>query len=130
MNVADNGVLYLMAYKLDGNKEYRDYAQRQRDYIFGVNGTGYCYVTGYGSLSPEHPHHRPSEVLEKTLPGMLVGGPNNGLNDPYAAAVLYGVAPGLCYVDNSQSFSCNEITIYWNSPAIFVAAFLHSCHLD
>lgn len=120
MNVADNGVLYLMAYKLDGNKEYRDYAQRQRDYIFGVNGTGYCYVTGYGSLSPEHPHHRPSEVLEKTLPGMLVGGPNNGLNDPYAAAVLYGVAPGLCYVDNSQSFSCNEITIYWNSPLIYL----------
>ena len=26
----------------------------------------------------------------------------------------------LCYVDNEQSFSCNEITIYWNSPLIYL----------
>ncbi|MGN0150874.1 MAG: glycoside hydrolase family 9 protein [Wujia sp.] len=120
MVIADDGMLFLMANNLESNAEYAEYAQRQRDYIFGVNGTGYCYVTGYGQLTPDSTHHRPSQVLGKTLPGMLVGGADSNLEDPYANAVLYGIAPALCYVDNSQSFSCNEVTIYWNSPLIYL----------
>ena len=77
------------------------------------------YVTGYGSLSPEHVHHRPSYALGKTMAGMLVGGPDKALEDPYAAAVLKDAPPAKCYVDNHASFSTNEITIYWNSPFIF-----------
>lgn len=120
MVIADDGMLFLMANNLENKPEYLEYAKKQRDYIFGLNGTGYCYVTGYGVLAPDSTHHRPSQVLGKTLPGMLVGGPDNGLEDPYANAVLYGVAPALAYVDNSQSFSCNEVTIYWNSPLIYL----------
>lgn len=119
-DVADNGMLFLVAYKLKPDEEYLEYAQKHRDYLFGVNGTGYCYITGYGQLSPVSTHHRPSQVLGETMPGMLVGGPNSSLQDPYANAVLYGFAPALCYVDNEQSFSCNEITIYWNSPLIYL----------
>lgn len=120
MIVADNGMLLLMANKLENNEEYLEYAQKHRDYLLGVNGTGYCYVTGYGEFTPDSTHHRPSQVLGKTMPGMLVGGPDNALEDPYAKAVLYGMAPALSYVDNSQSFSCNEVTIYWNSPLIYL----------
>ena len=54
------------------------------------------------------------------MPGMLVGGANENLEDPYAQAVLWGMPGSLCYVDNEQSFSCNEITIYWNSPLIYL----------
>ncbi|MBQ9610318.1 MAG: glycoside hydrolase family 9 protein [Lachnospiraceae bacterium] len=120
MSVANNGMLLLMANNLSPNESYAEYAQRHRDYLFGVNATGYCYVTGYGDLSPEHTHHRPSQVLNETMPGMLVGGPNSNLEDSYSAAVLNGFAPALCYVDNEQSYSCNEITIYWNSPLIYL----------
>ena len=120
MSIANNGMLLLMANKVSPNSEYLEYAQRHRDYIFGVNGTAYCYVTGYGDLYPEHVHHRPSQVVGKTMSGMLVGGPDNGLEDPYAKAVLHGYAPALAYVDNEQSFSCNEVTIYWNSPLIYL----------
>lgn len=120
MDVANNGELLLMANKINPNDEYTEYAQKQRDYIFGLNATGYCYVTGYGELSPHGTHHRPSQVLGKTMPGMLVGGPDADLDDPYANAVLYGMNPALCYVDNEQSYSCNEITIYWNSPLIYL----------
>lgn len=120
MIVADNGMILLMADRLSPNAEYVEYAQKHRDYIFGVNGTGYCYVTGYGTLTPDSTHHRPSQVLNKTMRGMLVGGPDNALEDPYANAVLYGMAPALSYVDNAQSFSCNEVTIYWNSPLIYL----------
>lgn len=120
MNIAQNGEMLLMANKLAPNPEYVEYAQKHRDYIFGLNGTGYCYVTGYGDNSPNSTHHRPSQVLETTMPGMLVGGPDEALEDPYAQAVLWGKSAALCYVDNEQSFSCNEVTIYWNSPLIYL----------
>jgi endoglucanase len=54
------------------------------------------------------------------MSGMLVGGPNNGLNDSYAKALLGEEAAAACYADNVQSYSTNEITIYWNSPLIYV----------
>ena len=120
MNIGNEGMLLLMANKLSPNDAYMDSVNKHRDYIFGANGVGYCFVTGYGALTPQHTHHRPSQSLGKTMPGMLVGGPNNGLDDPYAKAVLTGMAPAYCYVDNDQSFSCNEITIYWNSPLIYL----------
>lgn len=120
MTVSNYGMTFLMASALTGDETYIEYARRERDYIFGVNGTGYCYVTGYGALSPEGTHHRPSQVLGKPMPGMLVGGPDSGLDDPYATAVLWGYSPALCYVDSEQSFSCNEITVYWNSPLIYL----------
>lgn len=120
MTVAGDGMYLLMANKLESDPAYLEYAQKQRDYIFGFNGTGYCYVTGYGDLSPQDTHHRPSQALGKTMPGMLVGGADENLEDPYAAAVLYGKPGALAYVDNSQSYSCNEITIYWNSPLIYL----------
>lgn len=51
---------------------------------------------------------------------MLVGGPDSNLEDPYAKNVLKDAAPAKCYADNAQSFSTNEITIYWNSPLIYM----------
>lgn len=120
MTICNNGMLLLMANKLSPKDEYLEYAQRHRDYIFGVNGTAYCYVTGFGTLSPTHTHHRPSQKLQKTMSGMLVGGPDCNLEDPYSQAVLYNYAAAMSYVDNEQSFSCNEITIYWNSPLIYL----------
>ena len=121
MNIANEAMLLMMANKLEEKPEYMDLVNKHRDYIFGANGVGYCYVTGYGTLTPEHTHHRLSQTIGKTMPGMLVGGANSDLSDPYAKAVLTGVAaPAQCYVDNDQSYSCNEITIYWNSPLIYM----------
>ena len=120
MAVANEGMLYYIAYDLTGNEEYATYGKLQLDYLLGTNPLGYCYVTGYGSWSPEHTHHRPSQALEQTMPGMLVGGPNTSAEDPYAKAVLSFSRGGMCYVDNDSCFSTNEITIYWNSPLIFL----------
>ena len=51
---------------------------------------------------------------------MLVGGPDNALEDPYAQNVLEGCAPANCYADSDQSYSTNEVAIYWNSPLILL----------
>ena len=122
MAVANDGMLLLMASKVFGDDSYVDYAADQLNYLLGRNPVSYCYVTGYGSQTPENPHHRPSEVLGKAMPGMLIGGANGNLQDPYAKAVLADMAPEKCYVDNAQSYSCNEVTIYWNSPLVYLLA--------
>ncbi len=122
MTVANNGMALLMAYKLTGNKDYELAAKRQLDYLLGTNCNSYCFLTGHGTQAPLHPHHRPSQAVGKCMQGMLVGGPDSRLEDPYAQAVLYGLPDGRCYTDNDQSYSCNEITIYWNSPLVFLLA--------
>lgn len=122
MGIANSGMLLSMANDLKPNAEYAAYAKQHLDYLMGVNATGYCFITGSGSLCPENPHHRPSQVLEKCMPGMLVGGPDNNLEDPYAKAVFLNTPAAKCYADNAQSYSCNEVTIYWNSPLIYLMA--------
>ena len=56
--------------------------------------------------------------MKAAMPGMLVGGPDSGLDDPCAKGALEGAAPAKCYVDNDQSYSTNEVAIYWNSPLV------------
>ena len=121
MTVANNGMSWLLGDLFEGEeKDYIGFAKEQLDYLLGANALSYSYVTGFGTLSPEHPHHRPSQAAGKAMPGMLVGGPNSNLEDPYAKAVLSDSAPSMCYADNSQSYSTNEVTIYWNSPLIYL----------
>ncbi len=122
MYVANNAMALLMAHRLTKEEDYRLAAKRQLDYLFGTNSTSYCFLTGYGKLSPQYPHHRPSEAIGKCMKGMLVGGPDSALDDPYAKAVLSGLPKARRYTDNSQSYSCNEITIYWNSPLVYMLA--------
>lgn len=120
MGVANKGMLLLMANQLTPDEAYMTAAAHQLDYLFGTNTNSYCFVTGFGTLSPENPHHRPSQVVGEAMAGMLVGGPDSDLEDPYAQATLSENANAACYVDNVQSFSCNEITIYWNSPLVYL----------
>jgi len=122
MGVANTGALMALAAKLLDDPSLYDAAQQSLDYLLGRNATGYCFVTGFGAKSPEHPHHRPSAARGRAMPGMLVGGPDNGLHDPCAQAALAGAAPARCYVDDVESYSTNEICIYWNSPLLLLLA--------
>lgn len=129
MTLANNGMILLMAGKVlkDVNSgNYYGLAKKQLDYLLGANPTSYCFVTGYGTLTPDDTHHRPSQALGTTMKGMLVGGANSNLEDPYARNVLDGMPAAKCYVDNVQSFSCNEVTIYWNSPFVYLLAGLQA----
>lgn len=120
LTVLSSAMMLQMAETIMPEKADKVLAKEQLHYLLGKNTNSYCFVTGYGSLSPEQPHHRPSQVLEQPMKGMVIGGPDSNLEDPYAKATMQGVAPAKCYVDNVQSFSCNEVTIYWNSPLVYV----------
>jgi endoglucanase len=118
MGIANNGMMLLMAADLTDDPAWKIPAKRQLDYLLGVNGLDFCYVSGVGEKCLSDPHHRPSQAVGEAMPGMLAGGPNPNLEDPYAQQVLSGLAPALCYADNQQSYSTNEVAIYWNSPLL------------
>lgn len=124
MGIANDGVLLMMGASLLGEENLRSGAARQLDYLLGENATGYCFVTGFGTKSPEHPHHRPSTAFGAAVPGMLVGGPDSALEDPFAENVLAGCSPAACYADSDQSYSTNEVCVYWNSPLILLISML------
>ena len=100
----------------------RDEANEVLNYLLGKNPLGTCFVTGFGTVAPEHPHHRPSMAKDAAQPGMLVGGVNSSLEDSAAKAYCKGLPSAKCYIDNSESYSTNEITIYWNSPLTYLLA--------
>lgn len=120
MTIANAGIICGLAYQLTGDESYQTAADAQLNYLLGENPLGTCFVTGYGTVSPQNPHHRPSMAKNQAMKGMLVGGVNSNLEDSAAKAYCNGLAPALCYIDNSESYSTNEITIYWNSPLTYL----------
>ena len=116
--IANNARMLRMAAELEENDAYEVAISNHLHFIMGSNPVSTCFITGYGSISPIDTHHRPSSVQAETMKGMLAGGTNSNLEDPYAKSVLYDAPPAKCYVDNMQSYSCNEVTIYWNSPLL------------
>ena len=123
MAIATNGIQMAMAYDLTGNDKYLGGATAQLDYLLGENACGKCFVTGYGTDSPKTPHHRPSMKVGEAMKGMLVGGVDQALEDKAAEAYLQNTPAAKRYVDNPESYSTNEITIYWNSPLTMLLAY-------
>lgn len=122
LSICNTGILYDLAYMISGDTSYRDIAGYQVDYILGMNCNCYSFLTCFGDHAAEHPHHRPSQNKGHAVPGMVVGGPNSDPSDSYALSVMYDAPAGMCYVDNDQCYSINEVTIYWNSPFIYILA--------
>ena len=112
----------------DQKKEYEQAVYDQLSYILGQNATGYCFLTGYGSLNAQNPHHRPSIAIGKPMSGMVIGGPDGNMEDSFIKSVMAGTPPAKCYADNAQSYSTNEITIYWNSPFVYLLSDIMSKH--
>lgn len=116
---ANQGILLVNAYFISKEQKYLDGALTNIDYLFGRNATGYCFVTGYGSKSPLHPHHRPSvaDDIAEPVPGLLVGGPNPGMQDK----CLYQYKePETAYTDDDCAYAANEIAINWNAPLVYL----------
>ncbi len=132
LGVLNRGMLFGTAYRLNPKPEYHTAVVRQMDYLLGINATDYSYVTGVGAHAFCNPHNRITVAAHldenETIPGYVSGGANGTRwVDPLAKELIpEGTPPMKCFVDRWECYSLNEITIYWNSPAIFCAAFLDS----
>lgn len=120
-------MLLLYADRLSAESKYRRHALQNADYLLGRNATGYCYVTGFGDKSPQHPHHRISEAdgVQQPFPGMLVGGPNPGQQDKATVSQPYpSNHPDESYLDDTSSYASNEIAINWNASLVALLCWL------
>ena len=119
-NAANQGIALIYGYVLTSNKTYLDAALSNLDYILGRNATGYCFVTGQGSFSSKHPHHRQSvsDGITEPVPGLLVGGPNPAMQDKCRYEFT---EPETAYSDTDCSYASNEIAINWNAPLVYLA---------
>ena len=121
LSVCSYARLMLLTYKYCPEmKELYNAAYDQISYLLGQNAVGYSFISGFGGKSPENAHHRPSLASRSVVTGMVAGGPNGGHDDPCAGKALKDAPPAKSYIDNSESYSTNEVTIYWNSPVLYL----------
>lgn len=129
--VMNQSMVLLNAYRVLGNVEYFEAAVSGLDYVLGRNATGYCFVTGFGYLSPKNIHHRQSasDDIDAPIPGFLVGGPNPRNIHQDCGRDEYAIhLPAKCYLDETCSYSTNEVAINWNAPLVYVTAGVESIY--
>lgn len=127
--VLNNAIYLIMNYMETVNELYLQAAEEQLHYILGQNAHNMSFVTGVGTASPLHPHHRPSaaDAVAAPVPGLLVGGPDQYRSDPaLQAAFTSNTPPALCYIDTVASYASNEVAINWNAPLVFVSGVLQT----
>jgi endoglucanase len=127
----NQAMMLVQAYRITHKADYLNAAQSALDFTLGRNPLGISYVTGFGTRSTMHPHHRPSvaDGIAAPVPGWLAGGPNPGQQDrkDCPANVSYASSqPALSYLDNACSYASNEVAINWNAPLVYVAGALQS----
>ncbi len=127
-DVLNKAILLIAGYQLTNEKKYYNTALDQLNYILGCNAHNISFVTGTGTSSVMHPHHRPSAAdgVEAPVPGLLAGGPNKYLSDDVLKSHFNSsTPPALCYIDDVGSYASNEVAINWNSPLVFVAGYFN-----
>lgn len=129
--VLNNMIVLGLAYDFTRDTRYADGVIQGMDYILGRNPLLQSYITGYGSVPLEHPHHRfwahfKNPAFPKAPPGAVSGGPNSSLQDPQSkrSGLSRSLPPQKCFVDHIDAWSVNEVTINWNAPLSWVAVFL------
>lgn len=132
-SVMNNAVILAYAHYLTGDAKYLGGVTQSLDYLLGMNGLAFSFISGYGERAMSHPHHRVwgnqpgSNRYPPPPPGALAGGPNANPSDPTAAEEIPAdVGPSRRYVDLMGSWSTNEVAINWNAPLAWVAAYVNT----
>ena len=111
---AEEGITLAHAWYLTGEKQYLKGALDQLDFLLGKNPFNMSFVTAVGHKAVQNPVHIFGRSVKKTLPGLMVGGPNDLAQD--------GIAPKykglMSYVDNERAYSVNEYAIDYNASLI------------
>lgn len=115
--------------RMTGNKHFRAFAAKQRDWLLGRNPWGVTMFTGIGTRSAQDVHLMTAQLLKRPVRGGLVDGPVyerifkslKGVSirqpDPLAAFQWAAV-----YHDDWQDYSSNEPTMDGTAQAILMFA--------
>ncbi len=120
--LANEGMVFIHAYQLTGNEKYLHAADACIGYMLGANPLGYSFVTGFGTKTPMHVHDRrcKADGIEAPIPGLLAGGPSLQAQQDCGKDNYPSSYPAMSYLDETCSYSTNEIAINWNASASFL----------
>jgi endoglucanase len=129
--IVNNGLILAYAHAFTKDPRFLEGAVAAMDYVLGRNALGKSYVTGYGTRPLTNPHHRlwahsVDPKLPSPPPGVLSGGPNSKLQDPYSKGLHPHCIGQTCYVDHIEAYSANEVAINWNAALSWLAAYLNA----
>ena len=131
--VANNAIIMGYAYDAaNHDMKYLNGSAQALDYLFGRNGLGISYVTGYGTYHTENPTHRYWKYeIDNDYPmapsGVLVCGPNSLLEDDHVKGLgmrVGQVAPQKCYADSVEAWSSNDTSPQCQAALIWNLNFL------
>jgi endoglucanase len=120
--VANQGMVFIHAYRLTNDERYLQAATACVGYLMGANPLDMCFVTGFGDRHPMNVHERRSHAdgIKEPVPGILAGGPTRAAMQDCGKENYPSEYPALSYVDRVCSYSTNEIAINWNTAAAFL----------
>lgn len=119
------------AHKITQDRRYLTALHQGMDYLLGNNPMNLSYITGYGEIYTEDLHDRIAFPLLRDSgvafpPGWVAGGPLTGwpgcdkaTPETGAPAKRYG-PPGTA----TDAWCSKEVAINWNSPLVWVTAYL------
>ncbi len=127
--ILNNGLILAYAHAFTKDARFLDGALGAMDYVLGRNALGKSYVSGYGARPLTNPHHRLwahsiDPKFPPPPPGVLSGGPNSDLQDPYSKGLHPHCIGQTCYVDHIEAYSANEEAINWNAALSWLAGYL------
>ncbi|TYQ12929.1 UNVERIFIED_CONTAM: endoglucanase [Acetivibrio alkalicellulosi] len=125
-------IAFAYAYDYSSDIKYFNAMTEAVDYLMGRNPMNQCYVTHYGTISLENPHHQwfvhqISANYPKAPPGWISGGPTSLLEDNWvkAAGMSSGeIPPQKGFVDHIESWSTNSLDISLNASLAWVTSYL------
>ncbi|PSW18145.1 glycosyl hydrolase family 5 [Photobacterium sanctipauli] len=122
---AEAGILVAWSDFANADKANRTTVQAQIDYLLGANAFDMSFVTQSGTYAVRNLHHLYQIGTGVSLPGFMVGGPNE--------LAQAGVAPKnmgmLSYVDSNKSYAVNEFAIDYNASLIGLLA-VHKAYFN
>eukprot|EP00903_Cladosiphon_okamuranus_P004254 g4252.t1 len=123
----NQSLVLIQAYRDSDDDSYLTAALANLDYVLGRNPRDISFVTGFGTRSPMDIHHRQSGADEVVapVPGLLAGGPHDGMQDGCA---YDSNLPATTYLDDWCSYSTNEVAINWNAALVYVTGALEALY--
>jgi len=119
------------AYNMTGETKYLDFAQRQLDWILGLNPFGICMLEGAGEKNPPNYHNRAN-----TVPGNPRGAPPGCVPNGIVRALSYdpaNPAPDEPYFDMHSTpgytprYESNEPWLPHNAYYLLAACMTRAC---
>ena len=110
----EEGITLLNAYRITGDRRYLNASRDQIHFILGRNPFNQTFISGVGARPVKNVNNLFARAKNIDIPGLLVGGPNQGAQD--------GIAPKnsgvLSYIDDAKSYATNEYAIDYNAALI------------